>query len=944
MSKSRGKKTVSKSPKKKKSLSLRNWLVGSLIVLSSIVYGLYQYNLQTQGIKILQIQGTIFDYIEPEPVTINSVGSKCRVEKDEVMECTDSSGKTTTTTYKDGKTDKITTTNTIVERDPELGVVSRTVVTNTRDVTYKPATAKDPVSEYETRDGGTNTTSIQVTSYVREDKNKDGTVQENEVEANKGNTVIREMTSVGTENETTTITQKDPQGNVLRTQTFQADGENKEIAQLASTSTNNSDAGGTCHTDAFDVYAGETVIGAGDKIYRCAGGRWEPVLLDSSTNKQCTTDDTDPKCKITVKPIYMQQEEKKKGTGGGSNCYTENGAVVVGNGSVVDVNGDTGRRCTGDNKLEDVTKYNNEWLPTGEAEARRKADEATKLEEEQRADKKTDCAKQNRGVNANSTECGAVKCSNGWTLDGDGVTCRAPSNTNTSAIATAEHRCGEQNGFFDRGTGLCVSTYSQLSQTGQQTTKACKSGIQVENNRVVNIDCDNTSGNFKSYTFIPTQPGLTVEQSSKLLDPTKPWSVDNPTKTISGQCPFGSDTTKSTGSNCVPITSAPPQNPPANPNNNPVNNIIGDNSSDHTMKEGTKCLTKGSCSGGCDGGLYTEVEAKYDGQIFSSKEYYCGNKSYVAQALDSQPITNGTQTIIKDNASEQTLGVGEECSTAVLFNSKKCKEKCDGGVYAEVSGEGGIKYYCGTTAENQNKINTPVTTNSTPAANNNLTPEQNNKLNDPAKPWAANNPVLVSKESDCPDGSSVDSVYLPNTNGPTFRCTPKSPGVVPISPTDTSNSQTSIPTPVSVGLGWGIGSTAICTGGVLVAGAFSGGVLWGALPACGLIGAGSGLGAYQLNKDIQQAPTKSSLKPGEDCTNGGNAVCDSGDCRGIKDPNGGSGWFCLSKEQVIVNPNGRINGTPCSTEDKSGSSCQSGYCAKNAGLLWTDECQTDPFQ
>jgi hypothetical protein len=123
---------------------------------------------------------------------------------------------------------------------------------------------------------------------------------------------------------------------------------------------------------------------------------------------------------------------------------------------------------------------------------------------------------------------------------------------------------------------------------------------------------------------------------------------------------------------------------------------------------------------------------------------------------------------------------------------------------------------------------------------NNLSPEQNNKLNDPTKPWAANNPVLVKQESDCPDGSNVDSVYLPNTTGPTFRCTPESVSVVvppavnprtgqplsPFSPPSTTFIQTTegtlagaaiggtVGALVCGGLAWGLGS--VTFGGTII--------------------------------------------------------------------------------------------------------------------------------
>lgn len=71
---SSAKKVISKSAlKKKKSFSLRSWLLGGLVLLVASAYGLYQYNLQPKGIKVLQIPGTVLDYLEPEAVSINAV-------------------------------------------------------------------------------------------------------------------------------------------------------------------------------------------------------------------------------------------------------------------------------------------------------------------------------------------------------------------------------------------------------------------------------------------------------------------------------------------------------------------------------------------------------------------------------------------------------------------------------------------------------------------------------------------------------------------------------------------------------------------------------------------------------------------------------------------------------------------------------------------------------
>lgn len=67
------KKITPKPLKKKKSFSLRSWLLGSLVLIAALSYSLYQYNLQPKGIKVLEIPGTAFDYLVPSKATIYKI-------------------------------------------------------------------------------------------------------------------------------------------------------------------------------------------------------------------------------------------------------------------------------------------------------------------------------------------------------------------------------------------------------------------------------------------------------------------------------------------------------------------------------------------------------------------------------------------------------------------------------------------------------------------------------------------------------------------------------------------------------------------------------------------------------------------------------------------------------------------------------------------------------
>lgn len=464
----RSKKIISKISRRKTKFTLKSWFLGGALLLLAATYSLYRYNLLSGGIKVLEIPGDITDYLLAEPISVNEV---CVHSKDEERVCYDKeSGKVTSGVhYTNGAVDKITTTKTVVEKDPDLGVVSRTEITNTRDIkSYTPATKDNPTPDYETKVGGTNTNTIQVTNYVREDTDGDGRVEEDEVKESKGNVVIRKVENVNTDKETTTITETDTQGTLLRTQTFKTGGENKEIPKLTSSSVNapGANAKGGCSTVAgFSVLAGSTMIGSGDVVYECTTTGWKGQTNSDGTPLKCTADQVkNDKCsiKITIKPIYAQQP-------GQQNCYEDNGALVIGNGSVQESGGGSGRRCD-NGSMTEVKKVDGHWL-SAEDQARLEAEADDERENKCKGSYNPDTNICTHAPSAAAPPANPIN-PNGTKKPGDLTT--NPSDcvfdgtpTGRGDSRSAEFRCNDSNGMVP---GVKIVHPSGKYKNGEKTS------------------------------------------------------------------------------------------------------------------------------------------------------------------------------------------------------------------------------------------------------------------------------------------------------------------------------------------------------------------------------------------------------------------------------------------------------------------------------------------
>ena len=339
------KKIISKSPqKKKKSLSLRTWLIGSLVFFATLVYILFK--LQPQGIKVLELSGKIEDYIPANPIDINIVQS---LKNSSIPKSEDP------TAYAMAVANQYVRQQVAANKEVDPEKVKIVTQQATREA-YEDGAASGAIS----------TSEAVAAVKVKDPTGKTQAEKDAEVAAEKINSL-----------------------NYVKNSSGQVVVEPKTPTSSQPVTDKN-----TCQTSAgFSVYEGETMIGqvveGKDSIVRCSNGSWTTVKAADGTS--CFKGDTRPECKITVKPIYQQQAE-----GSGANCYVGGGSVVVGNGSVVDSDGSKGKQCRGTKDLVDVVKYDEKWLTPQEAqniENFKKGEEAKRIKEEAERDVKAakDC-------------------------------------------------------------------------------------------------------------------------------------------------------------------------------------------------------------------------------------------------------------------------------------------------------------------------------------------------------------------------------------------------------------------------------------------------------------------------------------------------------------------------------------------------------------------------
>lgn len=320
------KKITPKPLKKKKSFSLRSWLLGSLVLIAALSYSLYQYNLQPKGIKVLEIPGTAFDYLVPSKATIYKI-----IEVDPGNAKNDLEAKVIDQLNKSAnKVERLDKSNNNKQKEEslkellEIGTAHKILNTYT-DNNLSSVLDKDnnptPEQQYE--------------KLIKESKMKLA-----------GNYYYENPLSFSNTN-----VNNNPASIAQGGQTVIGDGKG-------------------CGTSAFTVGSGETVIGAADKIYSCDNGIWSPVYLSDGIT-QCTKNDTDPLCRISVLPIYA----------GGKNCYNDGGATVLGDGSIQENGDGTASLCDGGKMVNNLVYYDGKWVTEDEkkiAEDKKKADEAAK--------------------------------------------------------------------------------------------------------------------------------------------------------------------------------------------------------------------------------------------------------------------------------------------------------------------------------------------------------------------------------------------------------------------------------------------------------------------------------------------------------------------------------------------------------------------------------------
>ena len=288
---SASKKPTLKTKQKIKKPSLLPWLIAGLLIFATVGYWYFQA--KPESIKILQIAGTVEDYISPVPVDINIVtaGRKLPMSDTPEVNAMVAANQVIRQAVKDGKAPKD------VEAEAE-----RAAVQAARD-TY--------VQLGNTPQGQSSTTTAPTPKP---------TTQEIIKKANEDAAVAM---------------------STLKNVTYTKVGDDV-IAK-----TNSAPAGGGsgagCPTVAgFSAGEGQTMIGdvdsdsKKDNVYRCVNGKWEDA--------KCDFDKENPSaCPVTVKPMYLTE---------GKNLNCTSGGVVIGDGTV---DKSAGKVCKG-GVLEDAPK------------------------------------------------------------------------------------------------------------------------------------------------------------------------------------------------------------------------------------------------------------------------------------------------------------------------------------------------------------------------------------------------------------------------------------------------------------------------------------------------------------------------------------------------------------------------------------------------------------
>lgn len=308
LNKARNKKTLKKS-------SSRSWLIGLFLALVAVAAG--AFFMQPKSLKVLEIAGTIEDYLEPNPIDINQLVSS-KTPKSDIPEL--NAAAAAVQAKKAGLSES-------AQKQAAKKAAEDTIRQNAEIAVRQKSKETDPEKIEKEKQKIITDAQHQITNIAP-------TIAEKAMEAAaKVNVVI----------------DKDGNANLVP-----VPGANSPVTQ-----------GGSCTTSGgMQVLSGSTVIGDVEKtegenynknkVYECRDGSWK------FTERYCGTGEAMLNCDITLKPTYAL--DKSKGEG---NCYQGN--TLIGHGQVTDTE-DGKKQCQG-GSLVAALQLNGKYLSDKEYKA-----------------------------------------------------------------------------------------------------------------------------------------------------------------------------------------------------------------------------------------------------------------------------------------------------------------------------------------------------------------------------------------------------------------------------------------------------------------------------------------------------------------------------------------------------------------------------------------------
>lgn len=251
---------------------------------------------------------------------------------------------------------------------------------------------------------------------------------------------------------------------------------------------------------------------------------------------------------------------------------------------------------------------------------------------------------------------------------------------------------------------------------------------------------------------------------------------------------------------------------------------IDDNSSDKIYKPGERCggsdnsimfgqlpLTN-TCQRKCEGGVFTTIKT---GTLGLNKILVCGetNDTSVLTTLNVISLDESNAQIVKDNSAELTSKLLSECSND--FGSKNLCNRCEGGVVTTLDYGDSQKRYCGT--QDQIKNESSIVLPSADIVNS------------------------VSDNSQTANNQGANSISI-------------------------SQIVSELPPQTATIAKGSLAGASICAGTLAVAGFWTASAAWYFIPACTLIGAGTGAAVSEyVNSEpkTELAPAATSLTSSE---------------------------------------------------------------------------------